>query len=379
MKKNLLILAVAAVALASCSNDETIAVNQGGDNSISFNSYVSGMTRATSLQTIDLNTEGFFVTATYTTDRGSAYFTDQQYKYNSAEGHERWEPWTGEAFKTIYWPNQTADVLDFHAYALDHSKRTQLNANTYGLAEENGCPRYVVIPDDDAADQIDFVYATLTGKDYQDNSMSLDFNHVESQVSVKLKNTESGLLFTISEIAIFNIKGSGIYKNRDANPTTATTMSWGDWGSGRNYSQTLGSEIVQDGISDAVNAGTSWILIPQSLATHETPNEYASNDEGAAYEGAYIRVKMKVQSTANNAVYYAGDASNWAYAIWPISGAWTPGYHYTYTIDLSGGGYFEFNQNDNDADIDRVLNLTPITFATVSVSAWTTSNSDVAM
>lgn len=382
MKKNLFILAAAVLALASCSSDETIeSAALSESNAISFRPLVSGMTRATSLLTTDLNTEGFYVTATYTTDGGSAYFVDQLYKHNDAVGHLRWEPWNGSAFKVIYWPNTTDDVLDFHAYARATAKASQLSVSNTNVATENGCPAYTVTPDAAATNQIDFVYATLTGQDYQNTSMALTFNHVESQVSIQLKNNDSGLKFTISEVALCNIAESGIYKNRDASVTTTTTMAWGNYGSNRTYLQTV--NITKDGIVDAAAAGESWILIPHTLAAPTTTGEYESSSTDATYNGAYIRVKMKIQSTANNNIYYAGgDGDNWVNAIWPVpaSSVWNPGYHYTYTIDLAGGGYYETNQGTpSGSALDRVLDLHPITFATVSISDWTPTGTNVGM
>lgn len=381
--KKLFFFAIAALGLAACSNDEIVQTQATSEaNAISFRPLVSGVTRATSLLTGDLNTEGFYVTATYTTDGGSAYFTDKQYKYNEAVGHERWEPWDGSAFYTIYWPNTTADVLDFHAYARADAKKSQLVVSNTNVATQNGCPSYTVTPAAAAANQIDFVYATLTGQDYQNTNMALDFNHEESQVSIKLKNNDSGLKFTVSEVALCNIPVSGIFMNRDAtNVTTNTDMKWGNYGSLTTFSQTKDEPyFVEDGITDASQYQVSWILIPHTLDAPTNNGKYVGSENNAVYDGAYIRVKMRVQSTANADVYYAGTSSTWVNAIWPISGSWNPRYHYTYTIDLAGGGYFETNQETPSGDdLDRVLNLNPITFASVTVEGWTTSNSDVAM
>ena len=368
MKKRITFFAFAA-ALAfsySCSNDETVAVNDNAaSNEISFRPLMNSTTRATSLELSNLQTDGFYVTATFTSGH-TAYFANQLYK---EETTNVWKPYTGSAYTVIYWPKGD-DVLDFHAYAPNNAQLVVSNTNVTTL---NGCPEYTVSPNATAADQVDFLYATLTSKDSGDGSMPLDFAHKESQISIQLQNTDAALAFTVSEVAICNIASSGIYKNRHAtDPSTATTMAWGDFGDLGNYSQ-AGLTLNP---TTAVAAGTSWILIPQALAKPTTDGKYASTETNAVYNGAYIKVKMKVQSATNASVYYAGSADTWVDAIWPIStnaspATWAEGTHYTYLVNLAGGGYFEKNQADPSGDgLDRVLNLNEITFATVTVSGW---------
>lgn len=388
MKKIFFFAALAAVALASCSSDETTATNQSlqDANAIEFRPLMSGVTRAADIDagtgTNGLKTIGFFVTAPFTTATPTLYFADQHYKLASS-GPDVWKPTdnNGSTWKTIYWPDGS-DVLDFHAYA--PATGAQLSVSNTNIGSLNGCPEYTVTPaattNATSADtQIDFIYATLTNKDKGDAPLPLTFTHKESKISINLKNTDAALTITVSEVALCNIASSGIFKNRDAtDATTNTDMNWGDWGALTTYYQTLTPAVY----TSSAAAGSSWILIPHTLDAPTAAGKYVSSSDGAAYDGAYIRVKMKVQSAANASVYYAGAASGaneYVSAIWPISATWAAGTHYTYTIDLSGGGYYETNQaSPSGDDLDRVLNLTPITFATVTVTDWTTSNSDVA-
>lgn len=391
MKKHLFLLAAAALALASCSSDETIAENQGLQeaNEISFRTMVNGQTRAADIDagtgTNGLKTIGFYVTAAFTTATPTLYFNDQHYMLASTSPSDVWKPTddNGSTWKIIYWP-AGSDVLDFHAYA--PATGTQLSVSNTNIGTLNGCPEYTVTPaattDATSANtQIDFIYATLTDKDQADGSMGLTFNHKESKISLNLQNTDAALTITVSEVAFCNIAQSGIFKNRDAAPTTTTTMEWGDFGAITTYYQTLASATTY---TSSAAAGSPWILIPHTLAKPTTDGQYIGSTTGDGYNGAYIRVKMKVQSATNANVYFAGDAENYVNAIWPIStntvaATWAPGTHYTYTIDLSGGGYYETNQaTPSGATLDRVLNLTPITFATVTVTDWGTSASDVA-
>lgn len=390
MKKKLLILAVAGLALAACSSDETVASQATSEaNAISFRPLMNNVTRATPLVPQDLSSsEGFFVTATFTTDGGSLYFSDKQYKKKTVDPYN-WAPWNNStsSFYTIYWPNTTADVLDFHAYARHQTKSSQLSVDNTYVSSENGCPRYTVTPAAEAANQIDFVYATLVNQDYQNTNMELTFGHKESQVGVKLYNSDNELKFTVSEVSICNIVSSGTFKNRDNSPATTTTMGWGDFDFENltNYSQT-GLNIQHYNQTVAADAGTTWILIPHTLAKPVNDGQYVSAETNEVYGGAYIKVKYKCQSNINQDIYYAGGSSSWVEGIWPISDninttTWVAGTHYTYTIDLAGGGYYERNQaTPSGATLDRILNLNPITFATVTVSGWgDPSNTNVNM
>jgi hypothetical protein len=333
---------------------------------------MNNVTRATSLTTTDFSggSTSFYVTATYATAH-TAYFSNQEFKWNST--NSIYEPYTGTAFTTIYWPTSN---LDFHAYACNGAA-SQVTVSNTAVANENGCPQYTVTPNTAAANQTDFVYATLTNQAPNTGNMALTFGHKESQIGVVLKNTDAALKITVSEVAICNIAQSGVFKNRNASPSTATTMEWGEFGAVTNYVQSITAAVF----TDAAAAGTTWILIPHTLATPTSGNDgkYSSSALNATYPGAYIRVKMKIQSASDNSVYYAGaatGANEYVSAIWPISTyaqptTWAAGTYYTYTIDLAGGGYHESNQATPGGDaLDRVLDLHAITFATVTVSGW---------
>lgn len=385
MKKYFFLAAIAVLALASCSSDETIASQANSEaNEISFRPLMNNVTRASSIDAGSgingLQTIGFYVTATKTSDH-SVYFSDQLYKMQSAN---LWKPYntSSSSYIHIYWPTGE-NVLDFHAYApvaTIYPSTSQLMINNTSVGTLNGCPEYTVTPSLSASSQIDFIYATITDQDKDNGSMPLTFAHKESQVGVQLKNTDPALNFTVSEVSICNIKKSGVFKYRT---TPSTGMAWGDLGEKDDYGQT-GLSITKNGEQIATLAGETWILIPQGLATPTTDGEYTSSSEYATYNGAYIKVKYKCQNNADNS-YYAGSAESWVEGIWPISTnasatTWAPGYNYTYTIDLKGGGYYKQNDNSGTAALKRILNLSEITFATVTVSNWTSGGTtDVGM
>lgn len=81
-------------------------------------------------------------------------------------------------------------------------------------------------------------------------------------------------------------------------------------------------------------------------------------------------VEYKAQNTNGSGAYVVGAADSYVKAIWPLTAiTWTPGYMYTYTVDLAGGGYYETNRDEN-VDLDPVLKGSEIMFATVTVDGW---------
>ena len=109
MKKNYWILAAAAVALAACSNDDTIAVNQGIEeaNTINFSTIVEGQTRAAGITSSNLLS--FYVTA----NRGEdIYFGEAPVQFRRDNSTD---PVSYRSETKYYWPSE--GKLDFFAFA----------------------------------------------------------------------------------------------------------------------------------------------------------------------------------------------------------------------------------------------------------------------
>lgn len=155
----------------------------------------------------------------------------------------------------------------------------------------------------------------------------------------------------------------------------STYLKYGDWSSQSTlgtYTQAAATTSYTSATS-ATALTNSMILIPQTLTN---ANAYASESAGAAFNGAYITVALKIQNTTNSAYIVGADSGEGDYvtALWPLPGTkWLPGYHYTYTVDLAGGGYYPTNQSTigtGDA-LDPILNGAEIKFVTVTVDSWT--------
>ena len=378
MKKNLFILAVAGLALASCSSDETIASQATSQaNEISFRPLVNNLTRG-----IDVNQtwlegagNGFKVRATLTTG-GTQYFPETQYTYSAG---------TYTSTQKYYWPS--SEALDFFAWAASGSDVTH-SENTY---------IFTVTPHSAAASQSDLVVActknkTKTGtynpsdvynssagsqtSQYGANGVPLNFRHAGTKVTITLTNSNTnGLDFVIRDASICNVKNSGVFT---FNPATATdgkdvaTLTIGEWSDVVTPATTTTS--YSQAITTLTTLAQDWILIPQTF-TYATAYSGSSVDD--PFNGPCIKVSLKIKNHGSE-IYIVGSASGtddgYVTAMWPLSApstGWLPGKKYTYTVDLAGGGYYPANTAAGTGTaLDPILDGAEIKFVTVTVDDW---------
>lgn len=396
MKKNLLLLAVVGLALASCSSDETLQTAATSEsNAISFRPAVQGMTRAADAH-FSTPSDAFKVTAFPTGTTTGAYFANVVFSTTDGANFTSADKY--------YWPASDGK-LDFYAWA----------PSSYS-AGSGDYTSFAITPGGTIGSQPDFVYAVTKGwgKSTRTGSagVSINFRHAESKILIQLKNTNPNLKITVNDVSIGNLRGTETFSwngvtdgstttaaadaNTDGQYTSGTlTYLNGTWTATStptsSYLITMGTDSydddsdagtanvtrnVFDGASavdrnlTATAANHEMILIPQVLNAQTT---YSGTTEGAAFGGAYISVQLKIQNKANDA-YIVGSASGsnpWVTAIWPLTAlTWLPGHKYTYTVDLAGGGYFPNNNNDGDSALDPILEGAEIKFVTVTVDDW---------
>lgn len=377
MNKKLFFLAIAALGLAACSNDDVVEINQSLEdaNTISFRSFATGMTRAAD---VDLTTNGFYVTALkqgQTPSAENTYFDNVHFEGSS----------TYTSTNKYYWPS--AYNLDFYAYSPAAAAESDVVRTDYKT--------FVITANGTAENQVDFVYAntndwgkaTLQGGTDGSHAMgavdagvAINFRHAESKVIIKLKNTNPNVKFTVGQVTIGNLynKGTFTYASTNTDGTGhLTNAEWGTLRSGNDnaYTSTF-TQTVANGsaysTSTSAQAGVDMILIPQTLvnATTYTPVNPETPAVDDPFKGAYIKVQLRMQNN-NNDAYIIATSSTWQECMWPLAALqWQPGYKYIYEVDLAGGGYFPANK-DTDADLDPILEGAEIKFVTVTVDDWT--------
>lgn len=406
MKKRLFFFAAAALALAACSNDEVVEVNQGAidANAISFRPVVSNMTRASDVvadnSTYGLQTLGIKVFANVYAagTEGANYFPETEFSWNSSSN-------SYNSANKYYWPADGA--LNFYAWA------ASIPAQVTHTATQKS---FVVTPAQllsatSASVQTDLVFANTNNRTkagtwdpsspyaagsntYGTNGVPLNFSHAESKVAIMIKNTNPNLKFTVGNVAIGNLYGTGTFNytggndtgtSTDVNNTGTLAYTYWSWTGSQNVSYSLTMKTDDDynilgaSASEAkpiVTTDNEMILIPQPFAVQDaysgtTAHDYSTTPEteGSLFEGSYISAQLKIQNPTNDA-YIAGAADKWVTAIWPLPKmTMNPGYKYTFIVDLAGGGYYSDNQ-DTYSDLDPILEGAEIRFVTVTVDAW---------
>ena len=366
MKKKLFFLAVAAVALASCSNDETIASQANSEaNEISFRSYVSTPTRATYTAGVKTGTtfsanDEINVWATKGTTP-TAFFNNATFIYNTTSGFT--------SNPVYYWPatvDASTNKLDFYA--------------SYG-ADQTAAGVVADFAPSTSGTHYDLLTANLavTSKPAAGAAAgALAFKHALSQIEVKVKNLSESLEFVVSGVKIGYVamdgtctftSGSPVWSSVTV-PTSASTNI---------YSQTVSNQVVSSAEAVALTGVTNWMIVPQNLTLSTGIREHAKQYSSDAANGlpsadplldcAYIAIEMIIRNATDDATIVA---KQWCY--WPITENLEAGKKYTFIVNLGGGGYQPCNTlATTNTTLVPVLQDLGITFSVdSSIESWVT-------
>ena len=375
------------MAMASCSQDETIGINHDGDE-ITFNVVTNNATRAADVFCNQNLPGGFYVSAI---SDGKTYIDGDHVSGSNGS-------WTNES-GTRYWP-ETA--VDFYAHVNGEASYTWTVEEGKATAKfENFAVNGTV------ADQVDLLYAVKTGQKKADGTVNLNFRHALSQIVFQAKNTNENLHVEIAGVSVANVGGTNTFTFPSANTETNIKhnnydtdgdgvyetgefgsidydASWGSWAT-----LTQGTEQYNVDFDKKSVPGNNTLV---ALTTaNETGKEYNSNamlllpqktaawdpeanpvPDAAGNTGSYLLVDCAIFNVAGTD-YAEGDdvclwgkpqGSGWTtkeLAI-PVAFDWQQGKKYVYTLVFGegNGGYNPDPEDPDPEDPDPVL--VPITF-----------------
>ncbi|MBD5207709.1 MAG: fimbrillin family protein [Bacteroidales bacterium] len=342
MKSNLLFagIAVAAMGLTSCSSDEPVINNTG--NAISFRPSVG--TRATETTNANLNeieVAAFLDSATYFPTleftKGSDNFFTSATTYN--------------------WPGDNS-TLKFYSFAPENPGGTI--TMTPSVQTLTGFS-----PAQNIGSQVDFITAVASGNRAANEAsgVPLTFDHRLSQIVIQAKTDNDAYTYSVTGIRVGYPVSKGDFNFADNSWTLASDKAIYE----DTYSTpiTLGSNAVS-----IMGNGGALMLIPQQL----TPWNPQTDSLNTA-QGAYISLKLQINTKAGAQVYPFVSNSDCDWAAIPDDTKWEPGKRYVYTLDLThGAGYVD----PHDPHPGTPVLGGPIKF-TVKVTDWVNSDQDLPM
>ena len=397
MKKAFYMMAAAAIALSSCSSEETTDVAKS--TAISFRPTVGFNSRGAELNNTNFNemwVSGFDMGAA--TGAGNGF---EDVKFNKQGAGNEFLPDI-----PLFW--QAGSELRFFAI-------NPVKANWHGtlaFTKTEASFNDVEIPKN-IEEQKDLVIGSVTAQanNHMDGTgVDLTLNHILSQINFKAVNTNKRLTYRIAAIRIVNAKNSDTYTYN----AVTKVGTWAGNTSGKvtyelNFKDnpiTLDGTKKTDGATEAENydrttaflthAGHGAMLVPQSL----TPWNGAEVVENTApFDGnSYIALLVNVRFT-NDAYVYPKKANGnedygWIAVPLPTNNAgndkaeWKMGNKYIYTLNLSegcgkvdpvdpnpeGGGKVEPNGTTDPKPGANIFGK-PIKF-TVTLSPWTDNPAD---
>ena len=386
MKKSLFLVAIAATALASCTSDELVQVNNG--NEIKFAIAADNDSRAATVFCNANLMPGFQVYAGYQNNGAWSTFIEEDLITVLSDGK-------CTQSETRYWPEE--GTLDFYGLV-------NLNGDGYTLESASNLDDQITwgvetpvvndfTPNTDVTKQTDLLYAVATGKSSSSAPVLMNFRHALSQIEFRAKNDNPALQVFVSAVRIGQTYAKGSYTlpklstednlvdhtvDKDDDYAAAhENANRGTWAVNTNekadyyvpfnevsvaYGTTQDLTISTDG---AQTNNNSLLLIPAMEAGSATTAWDPASDNNTAYNGTYIAVYCKILNVAGDSYDAATDVAvlHEGWAVIPASFKWKQGKKYIYTINFTkggNGGYEETPVDPSKPEVPGTPTDTPV-------------------
>ena len=358
MKSKYLAVALSAVALTACNNDEVMEVNQGRGISFQVATETSTRAQATTTQTI--------------TEFKVWGFTDGKTLMNGLEVSKDGNDWTYDG--TIFWP---ATDVDF--YSVSPADVTGVNITS----SSQKITGFTV--DTDQSKQVDLLYAVNkdeTKEDHAASAVNINFRHALSQIVFKAKNTNENLKVTVKGVKIANIKKKGDFTyptsattdnvaSESGSITSGTQGTWGTPTEATTFSAGMDANgVTLDGVvstaKDLSNATGALFMIPQALTPWNPTSTGALNQTNT---GVYFLLNCQILSGTNKDIQVWPSDADETFAEIAVPAntlTWEQGKKYVYTFIFGKGAGYEPGEDPNpdptlvgidfDVTVDEFIN-----------------------
>ncbi len=361
-------MAMSALALASCSEDEPVSVRQATNEAISFRSAMG--TRAT--ETTNSNLDKIYVTALYgdSTYNGAAKHGFQASKYFENIEFDKGADsfFTAANGKEYDWLSPEQQI-NFFAYA---PSQDELGADIITKDDNSGMTLEAFAVPEEIADQVDFITANASGnrKANETSGVELTFDHRLSQIEIRAKSENKTYTYKVAGVRIGRAQYMGTF---DFN-----TNEWNldDWHDTAVYTSACDTTTLTANSVSIMGPSGNAMLMPQTL----TPWAPTGDPDNVARE-AYLSVLVNITRTddgtqiypfADEGKYTNAPVREYGWAAIPLASTWEQGKKYIYTLDFTDGAG---SIDPDDPNPGQPIIGGPIKF-TVKVNDWVDTNSD---
>lgn len=292
--KKYLYIAIAAAALSSCSQDETLEMNQ---EAITFGeAFVDNATRAA-------------VDPSYGSKKAIGSFkvwgtvnANDNSKVSLYTGDEVTNPSVtdGVYSNSSYGSAWTCNNVQYWIYGATYNFAAVVNGNIDNNSLVNGLPQTITYTADGTSD---LLYAEQLNVVRQssdtDKLVKFTFNHLLSKVKLTAQNTtgsNSKYTFTITNLSINTPASGTVTIGHDANNNNAITTTWSSTTSGTRAFTFNGEDSNADQINNtAVECDSEMLFIPYNYT--ETDQLTVSFSVNWYYDNKFIITETKSVST----------------------------------------------------------------------------------
>lgn len=321
--------AATAIALSSCSSEETKDIAKSSN--ITFRSTVGLNSRGTEVTTGNLS--NIWVSAWAGNDE---VFAGEEFAKKAG----------GQTFESVNGPWFWEKDKQYTFMAFATGKPTKENLNPTITKDNITLADYT--PSANLAEQLDLLTAKAEGSkaNNETTGAKLDFDHILSQIQIKVKNTNENRKYIIKGVRISNVNGTATYTFTPGN--AANQHAWTDIKTPSQYVLNQDAAITLDDqnkvVNDLLAAANSAMLIPQGITAWDGTVPAGPNATFANVTGSYISLLINVQKKHNGTweqVYPKAGAVDDTKFAWTAVAiptvTWANGNKYIYTLDLSAG------------------------------------------
>ena len=358
MKKLVFLLPIAALAMASCSNDSVVeqpATKVVSAEALRIYPEIQGATRGTVWD--NSNFVAFYLTTTGKFQTNSEVVNHSSADYLTNAIVEKSNGTWSIGGTDYYWPSKTA-TSGFTAWAPvydDHS--TVFGPGDYTASTT-------------IANQKDILVAFNSGSatDFE-SGVPLKFRHILSQIIIKADNADKTKVdIEVADVRLNNISSKGTWAVPTA--STATSLGYTPWSGVSdqvNYFTkvaSFASPIMLDGSAKDLTGTNPLLLIPQQLNAATIASgtgQYISLLVRIKKGTTMIYPKNNFKGENSDPDYRTGsfnDTDNkydntpvvsgteqWAWTAVDINTKWEPGKKYIYTLHFTENGYGKIDSN----------------------------------